>query len=182
MRLPTQMFTGLMPRPAKLEPLRENSHPWKPGGGLWTSSFHEGTSGWVEWCRGERFRTERVRRPRQWLLDPLDVRVFAVASADDVERVFDEYGVDYRERLGLPRLDDGGPFSDVFPRWHYWTLDWERFVADWDALWLASPWIPIGEEPLAMPLRMESVMFYGWDCESTWWARWSFENVRRPGR
>lgn len=179
MRLPTQLFAGLKPRPEKLVDGGgpQQHHPWKPAGGIWTSTYRDGTSGWVEWCRDESFNVDRVSRRRQWLLDPLDVRVRQVDSGEAVKTLFDEYGVDYREAiLGGEKLPELVPTFAPEPHFNYWTLDWVRFAEDYDALWLADPWLTVD----GLPLRLASMMFYGFDCESTWWARWSFENVRRP--
>lgn len=177
MELPTQLFTGLKPRPARLDPpTRSSHHPWKPGGGIWTSTYRDGSSGWIEWCRDEGFRLDRVSRRRRWLLDPIDCRVYAVDSGDAVTTLFDEYGVDYWQAISGKARPPEVPHFDPTPHFNYWTIDWARFVDDYDALWLASPWIDVG----GIPLRLASMMFYGFDCESTWWARWSFANVRRP--
>jgi hypothetical protein len=163
MRLPQQMFVGSRPLPGLLNPPKSSRYRhWKPAGGIWTSTASDGTSGWIEWCEGEDFRTWTLSQ--RWLLDPVDARVFAILDADDVDRLFANYG--------RPIYDDPVLSSPLFD---FLTVDWEAFVVDWDALWLSSPWIDCG----GMPLRMASMMFYGWDCESTWWARWKFDGVQR---
>jgi hypothetical protein len=149
---------------------------------MWTSTYVDGTSGWEE-AAAEMFPARR--RPR-WLLTPAEARVWVLQEGDDVRRLFQEYG--------KPLMPGWEPPAWTAPDWlpeaeaadlgaelerrravEFLTLRWERFAAEWDALWLLSPDLDMGD---GWPLRLASMLFYGWDCESTWWARWRFEDVR----
>lgn len=161
--LAAQLFVGARPDPARLEPANAApGNPWKPEGGIWTSTLCPGpTSAWIDWCRSENFGDPDGAE--WWMLAPAPgARVYAVDSRADFARLLDRYGVDPLADLGdFRRKFDFNP-------WHDGTLDWPAFAGDHDGL-------RVTERALYdHGLRLQSMMLYRWDCESTWWARWCF--------
>lgn len=150
-----QLFVG------EDEPIREKFHPatnrehgWiKPVGGLWTSTYRPETqdSEWVEWCIAESFSEPSTL---QWsLLTPKqDARVAIVDTLADLQRFLASY--EYSQSL--------------YSRF----LDFDSLARDYDGMHLTSSgqWAT----RLSMPDNL-----YGWDCESTVWFRWCFEQVER---
>lgn len=120
-----------------------------------TSSYRDGTSGWIEWAHGENFR----QYDHAWLLEPTPARIF-VLDSDGLE----ELKLRYR-RADLPERWQGLRSISESP-------DWELLARDYDALWLPQP--DRGR------LLFDSMLIYTFDCESTIWFRWCFKsNPRR---
>lgn len=140
MKLGPQLFGGTKPDKQKMHAIGNWTH-WKPYGGLWTSSYHEGSSGWVEWAQGENFKSYR----HAWLLRPVEARIFELDGRNALTELIQRYSL-----------------RDSFMREP--MVDWQALARDYDALWLPDT-----------HLRMESMLVYSFDCESTIWFRWCFQ-------
>lgn len=136
---------------AAIAPLR-NERAWiKPDGGLWTSSYIDGSSDWVSWCRSEGFGTPD--KQNWFILTPAaTARVRVIDNLSDLTGLLDEYGKDKCHRT----------YKDRIP-------DFERLAQHYDALHLTEEgqWATRNTDP----------NLYGWDCESTVWFRWCFTAV-----
>lgn len=95
-------------------------------------------------------------------MSPRPVRVWEIANRDDVEEFHDRYAT-----------KDNRFHSIVY-------VDWVRVCQEVDAVHLHTAWV--GKTHLhEHPSRKwgMSLTFTGWDCESTWWARWKFKGRAR---
>lgn len=164
-----QVFIGERPDPLRLipayhDPLHTEMN--KPGGGLWTSSEREdGTSGWIEWCQREDFGGVDV--VPWWRLVPRpDTRLLRIDDEDEFRILLDHYGTatypGLPERLGF---DFDAMVRDGYDGLHatergFWSC---RMSDDYATIGLG---------------------LYTWDCESTVWFHWGFEDVQliRPGK
>lgn len=149
-----QVHVGDRPRPRAVRPPQNSDgHAMnKPLGGLWTSSLDHATGGcdWVRFCR-EGYRDARAFHG--WLLSPAPTaRLAVVDSHADLCALHARYGL-----LAAP----AGPWDG--------GLDWERLAADYDGLHLTARGQRETRWPFGSPITL-----YGWDAESTWWARWMF--------
>lgn len=126
----------------------------KPSGGMWTSSRrYHGSSAWIEWCENERFETGVHRK---WLLTPdPDARVAEVDDEPDLWALHERFGV--KEPIG----NDGH---------HLYGLDFYKMSKEFDGIHLTDEgqWRTRNTQPYNL---------YGWDCESTVWFNWSFNEV-----
>jgi hypothetical protein len=125
-----------------------NAHFVKPGGGLWTSSFIDGRSEWVDWVESERFLDSYSLTWHVLTPDPAS-RIYVIDSLADLTRLLDRYAVKKK--------------WDGSMRWP----DFERIAGEYDAMHLTA------EGQWATRLTHPDSL-YGWDCESTLWFRWSF--------
>lgn len=152
----TQLFAGTKPVRKKLQPVE--NFLWKPKGGLWTSTYADGTSGWLEWCEREEF--EKPEGKSWWLLTPSpDAKVFSISSGQNYDALMEEFGCELH------------PDSPLDVRMMERTIDWEAFAKKWDGLHLT--------EGMMWRYRLKSMFLYGWDCESTCWTRWVFDSVKK---
>lgn len=158
MRMPTQVYQGVdRPIPDKLQPIPEwprdhGGNRWKPGNGLWTSTWASAFEcGWPAYTRTEDYYVI----DDGWLLEPVEANVYVVDGFEAASELERKYALEI----------DARPPIDLM-------IDWHRFAQDWDAVHCPVPWLlrwDTGER-----LR-SSLTWYGWDCESTWWARWMFD-------
>lgn len=127
--------------------------------GLWTSTWRPETqdSSWVEWCRGESYHAEEYGDCGRWWLLRVrpHVRIYTVDRLHDLEQLLDWYG----------RRD-----LDLLPRFLSQVIDFEAAAKQYDGIHLT--------EEGQMDTRFSEPNLYGWDCESTLWMRWSFDEVR----
>jgi hypothetical protein len=144
----------IQPCEARFKPVR-NCNFVKPMYGLWTSTWkgEPKVSGWVEWCRSESFGVGKLQT---WLLTPrADARIAIVDGMDDLKALLLRYP------LHLGKAED-----------HFLQpLDFERMAQDYDGLHLTD------EGQWATRLTQPSL--YGWDCESTCWFQWAFDDVEK---
>lgn len=137
---------------AKVAPV-ENNRFIKPKYGMWTSTYRDGKSGWVEWCISESFS-----KPYDcnWFLlepDPLG-RILVVDTLADLKALLRQYPP--------PEPKVSSFFAEP---------DFERISQDWDAIHLT--------EEGQWATRMTIPSLYGWDAESTLWFRWCFTSYRQ---
>lgn len=141
------------------EPKNKNSSFPKPrGGGLWTSPPREGGgTGWTDWCLSEGFQ------------EPPFHFYEVIPSAEAKWTVIDTYGDlhDLMREYGRRAYPDQRP-GDVL--YDSWVLDWVKLGQDFDAVHLTEDgqWATRLTHPYDL---------YGWDCESTLWLRWVFDDV-----
>lgn len=135
-------------------------HPWiKPRhGGLWTSTWKPGgglLSAWAQWCLSEEFGVERVHPVWKgcYVLQPVIARVVRIDSYADLAWLVDRCPSEREHEL-----------DRMYP-------DWMAVARIADAVHLTDrgQWAT----RLSHPLNL-----YGWDCESTLWFRWMFDDVR----
>ena len=148
-----QLFYGYKPEKEKMKEISNSSLGSKANGGLWTSTYENGKSEWVQWCENAQFFT--TDSDDGWLLIPNEnSRILTVDNENDFANIYKEYGThtDYN-----------------FP-----ILDFEKMSRDYDGLHLTSEgqW----ETRWSFPYNL-----HGWDCESTFWFRWCFDEVKYIG-
>lgn len=156
----TQLFVSPdRPEPERLDPVRNHTMV-KPRGGLWTSTrTPDGSSGWIDWCKAEQWWPSDPDEARVWALDPEPgVETFAIDAVEDLTGLLGEFGRDSDPDLPAVLTED--------------TLDYERFFAE-----TAYSGLTLTERGQAVT-RFARPGLYGWDCESTVWCEWAFENVR----
>lgn len=143
------------PTPERMDPI-ENDLFVKPRGGLWTSPLEDDTSPWERWCEAEQWWPYDPDEARAWLLDPVaDAETYTIDSTDDLAALLDEYTLD-------------NPLSVTSMA----AIDFERFFAGTDYVGLTLT------EQGEWRTRWSQPGLYGWDCASTLWSEWAFENVR----
>lgn len=146
-------------------PVREKFNPPKnrpafpkPYGGLWCSPpIEAGGTAWTEWCISEEFISPPFHL---WELIPeKSAKWYVVENVVDLAVLHD-------------RFPGENPFQgssdDLY--WHGKCYDFERMAQVYDAIHLTDEgqWATRFSEP---------VDFYGWDCASTLWLRWAFDEV-----
>lgn len=190
-RLPTQLFCGQKPVREKFNPAKNYGDGagagfMKPSGGLWTSTWETAFDvGWPSWCIGEDWRTDSLEPA--WLLEPRECRVIELAGFDMCHEFMLRYGQElysrpthkvqargafvWKEPLPMPEytLRDGRKIRSG----HSLCPVWERVAEDADAVRLLTPY--------DFDVRLGPyIAFYGWDCESTVWLDWQFEDGVEP--
>jgi len=127
----------------------------QPGTGLWTSTYANGKSEWVE-AYEDMFGEDGISAyALNWfVLTPCPTaRILVIDSLVDLRRLLRQYPArrPYLRMLALP--------------------DFEAISRDYDAMSLTSrgQWAT----------RLTQPSLYGWDSESTLWFRWMFTEVRR---
>lgn len=151
------MWAGFdRPVPEKVKPIFPiqgwGEYQPKPGGGIWTSSLNsEGESGWIDWCRCEDYGD--IDRSSWWQLmvapENADAKLLVIRHMGDVYNICMRYGP-----------QEGSWYPDT-------GIDWMAVQRDGYA------GVHLTEEGF-WSCRMDSMMVYPWDCESTVWFRWVF--------
>lgn len=169
----TKKETGMI-TPHTWNPIVNGQLMSKPSGGLWTSTYIDGNVGsaWVQqlydmgWLEdGDKIDT--------YVLEPTPkANVYTVDSLADMHWLYDTYGY------------------ELIPGQQRW-IDFERMAKEWDAVHLTQEgqWrtrfaggLSSSLNPDYDPNRSPFETFYGWDCESTIWLRWSFQTVAYVGK
>lgn len=135
------------PHPDRLDPI-SNRPQFKPEGGLWTSSYRDESSAWVNWMQAEQWYNHSDATA--WLLTPDDPDIYQIDTLTDLKVLASEF----------PNEDS--PLS-------YTALDYEAIADVFDGIWLTQQ----GQ----WQTRFSHPNLYGWDCESTLWFEWCFENA-----
>lgn len=144
-----------------IKPVNQRESWNKPrGGGLWTSTLDAQGSGWMRWCMGNSFADPRDEpRFTFWRLRPReDARVYEIDTPLDLVRLVEEFPGD-----GLTFL--GGREEKV--------PNWSAVLEAYDGIHLTA----LGEASTRWECPPGIKDLYGWDCESTVWGRWVFEDV-----
>jgi hypothetical protein len=141
--------------PEKFCPARNRKEPYmqKPevDTALWTSTLTGRGSAWTEWCESEDFRV-----PDVWegsILYPLEnARIYEIDCLEHFQLLLDRAHI----------VTGGG-------RWR--ILDFEEIGEYFDGIHLT--------EQGQIETRFSSPdCMYGWDCESTLWLNWAFNDAK----
>jgi hypothetical protein len=117
----------------------------KPLGGLWTSTWLGYGSDWTRWCEDNDWDSP-TDAWRGFLLAPKsDARVLVIDSVADM--------------LRLPWESPKG----------WWGVNWATVFDAYDGVHLTER----GQRATHLPALDRDL--YGWDAESTCWARWVFD-------
>lgn len=160
--LGVQLFVGGAPRPELIQPTRNRPSLYSAvalpaGGGFWTSTWNEKerSSDWLDFCRVNGLRY--LENSERYLLTvDRNARVYHVDSVKDLDTLF---AICYGAQVEVFRLTQ-----------HYPVLDYEKLAERYDGIHLTKR----GQRRT----RHSEPNFYGWDCECTYWFRWSFTIVR----
>jgi len=148
-----QLFINDHPfSPDKFDPPKNEAF-YKPKGGLWTSTYSEGTSDWVRWCSGEHFKCGVY--VGSVLKVAKEARIYDIRSVADYTRLteaypFSPYGFGHIERK-IEEVLHGPSLMFKF-------IDWELISEKWDGVHLVNP-----------GLRWDVMPLSAWDVESTVW-------------
>ena len=151
-------FVGTRPEAASFDAVTVNEFPWmKPrGGGLWTSPPINGhVSAWIEWMTDNGFDSPPWP---VWALTPIYPRVFTIDCQDDLVWLVDTY----RHSHVVEHFDDK-------PAWDQIAEDFDAVTLTEEGLWRTH--LPTNGGP----------DLYGWDCASTLWLNWCFDDITYLG-
>lgn len=130
------------------EPSNADGPPNKPDGGMWTSSYEDGTCAWLRWVESEQWSPHPIDELEGWLLEPRDdLDLYVINSKTDLDAIMNEFS---HEGL-IPSMP---------------TIDFEAIADVYDGIWLTAR--GQAETRFSMP------GLYGWDCEST--LHFSYDN------
>lgn len=146
-----QLFFGNEPKKELITPIKND---WQKGkGGLWTSTFENGRSDWVEWCEREGFFTTDTYDG--WILTPNpNIKLITIDSYKDLENLFVNFSIELDNKHKI--------------------LDFEKMANSFDGIHLTHK--GQSETRLSYPYNFNS-----WDVESTNWFRWCFDEVKYIG-
>jgi hypothetical protein len=141
----------------------------KPSGGFWTSTFNEETiSDWIRWEKSEGYWSEGDVVTGYLLKPKSKARLYVIDSIEDCRKLLKDYGyiLDFfkasYEKLVKAYGEDGAQM--------YYFIDYEKMMKEYDGLHLTRKgYLDCMEK--AKPLGV----FNGFDCESTIWLHWEFE-------
>ncbi len=149
----------------EIAPVQNDSFGVKPKFGLWTSSYLDGKSAWVDAYQdmfghsGSDVRALSAYSLNWFLLEPDPAaRVLVIDTMADLRRLVAKF----------PARQEFGTFCRVWP-------DFERISEHYDAMQLTEN----GQWRTRMPIEPNAPNLYGWDAESTVWFRWCFTGYRR---
>lgn len=139
-----------------------NYLPNKPalGSGLWTSTYAPSIgSDWI--VRGREMGLVPDAPVRSFLLFPApDARIFVI---DDVPNL-----LVLLRRFERPTMLTSRMFA---------SLDFDRIREEYDAIHLTEE----GQWRTRFSIETNCPSLYGWDCESTLWLNWKFDDVTDLG-
>lgn len=171
MKIGKQLFVGeLKPSRHLMGEIKNRAAFKKPFGGIWTSTYINNIYGsdWIRWCIDADFNLHEDGW-HSWVLVPKkDAKIFVIDSINDMNLFFDAYTSRHKE------FDFS---SDLFN-----TLDFELMKKNGiDAIHLTRK----GE----VVTRFGDIFgntfnrnLYGWDCESTLWLNFEFEEACYIGK
>lgn len=154
--LKPQLFLGYKdPDEHSMNPII-NGYTSKPrSGGLWTSTYIDKGSAWVETVKLINYSGRQPSDMNWYIIYPKEqLKVFEIDCIEDCEKLYDQYGLDN---------------SDFPQELAMRMIDFERIQRDYDCIHLTRR----GQFETHNPLRYPNLN--GWDCESTIWFRWCFE-------
>lgn len=162
-----QLFVGDEPCTERFIPaVNSNWRAEKPNAGLWTSSYVDGISDWVRWCRATYFAS--VNTDSWWVLhaDP-HARVLVIDSRDDLDAL-----VAWASRPKLYPM----PSQAIL-------LDFEKMRdAGYAGLHLTHDGLSANRYRDSEPEDINGIGFSSWDVESTVWFDWAFTHVAEVKR
>lgn len=128
----------------------------KPNGGLWTSTFVEGTSEWNQYAKSENIN--KVVDEGFILTPTKDAKIYYLTQ-DTIEEFVNTYINEYKDPL-----EDlfGLRFRESF------YIDFEKLSTKYDALHMDP-------SKIDSPYMLDYHLFL-WDIESTIWFKWCFED------
>lgn len=155
-----QIHAGKQPTAKGFIPATDGSATssrFKPNGGLWTSTLIDGTTGWVDWCRGEDFGG--VDAHAWWQVTPEpDARVLVIDGERDLRAVAEAFPRD-TGYVGIPYIPER-------------TVSFEAMIA------AGYAGLRVTHEGHWETRYLHGVLnTYSWDCESTVWLSWCFTDV-----
>ncbi|SDY86281.1 hypothetical protein [Thermoactinomyces sp. DSM 45892] len=155
-----QLIVGLAELPDSLD--IRNTYRYKPKNALWSSSWIDGSSAWVEWCQLEDFGIPEDGVWSGYIIQARpNANIIQIDSFKDLEKLHSKYSIIYS--------------ADSF---FLGTLDFESMRKNGiDGIHLTAN----GE----YATRYTKTGLYGWDCESTCWLSLAFdvvESVQFPVR
>ncbi len=133
--------------------------PWRVG--FWTSTYTPGCahpSRWVDWCYGE-MPGWTEGKPTWLLTAKLHVRIYEITGQTTLVALWRRF-----------------PDSTALGYTGVHTIDWKKVAEEYDAVHLTER----GHWRTRWGATETELNTYAWDCESTWWPRWCFEDVQ-PG-
>jgi len=142
---------------------RDDRHRYgrKPWGGFWTSTYlGENGSDWVRWCEGEDF--DDTNRSRWWILRPAsDAPVLRIDSWSDFDAIEQRYAVQLYPEI-----------PHDLKTWNFLAMAADGF-AGVHLTKMASIDLHYGRGATMEDLN-------SWDCESTVWFQWLFDEPYQP--
>lgn len=130
----------------------------KPDGGLWGSPV-DSKLGWIDWCKGEDFRLERLSTYTKWKLRDLG-RILVIDGYLDLVKAMDKYGY----------------CPDMPGRWY---LDfWKIGESGFSGMMLTEN----GNRECHLPMKKYNGGFIdlnAWDCESI--VVWDWDQIEVLG-
>lgn len=188
-QLPSQLHTSISPEMRQeVVPVQNNEQmtylkkpDWKTG--LWTSSWVDNTSAWVDYCRGLSLESPLEQQDKLYwhILSPKPARIFVINTYQDLDRLLKTYlwqpdKIQHLNEVALPSDTNGNiliaPMMSLLASPTFVSIDFERISQDYDGIWLTSQ----GERETHFPLFEEQNLTH-WSCESTIWFRWCFDTV-----
>jgi hypothetical protein len=137
-----------------------NGYTCKPSfGGIWTSTYMNGTSAWIEFCKKDCSGDRQVLKQKldgvnHYILYPsVHTKIFRVDSIADCLILFNVFGI---SNVDFPKDNS------------LMTLDFQRIQSVYDGIHLTRRGEFETRDKFSFP------NLHGWDCESTLWFRWSF--------
>ena len=154
---------GDAPCPELMKPITNQKYRMKPSGGLWTSTYLEdGLCGWHQWCLSDGAVDWVDDKPIYLLTIASRTTYYTINSKADLLHLAKTYGVE-------------GTMPD-YPGWTMRGLDFETMVSD------GIEGLHLTDKGQWRTRWGDSWNLYGWDCESTIWLKWVFEDVKHLGK
>lgn len=143
------------PSEARFEPVRNDFHPQKPGGGFWSSTFLgysvKGVSDWFRWTKYE--MPHKPDHRIHLLIPHEDARILVIDTRADLVEFLATYDSMDREVPAYGQND----------------VDWIALSRDFDAVHLTLSG--------SRALHHGNPNFNSWDTESTVWLKWGFKSI-----
>lgn len=160
--------------PVKMKPIQ--NYDSKPRGGFWTSPYEEGYgSDWVQWLLDEDYREEEAELTGYLLTPKKDAQLYIVDSYEDCLRLLQDYL--YIPPAFEPIVDElRGEHGYQEEQLHrFFGIDHEKMQKTYDGFHLTRNGF------IDCHLKVgayNASLFSGFDCESTVWFNWCFEEIK----
>lgn len=146
----------------------------KPLGGLWTSTYLgvEYGSNWVQWCLANDYQ-KNDGKEKSWIIYPKEnVNIITINSWDDLTNLMLDCRIN-TVGSSISSSSIRGHFNAHPDFSHFDCLDYEKLATMYDGIRLT--------ERGQRETRFGTPNLYTWDCESTLWLHWSFDQVEYLG-